>query len=363
MASSPSGRPNRSRESNARHLGSAQRPTPNAQRTAQRPTDSDSIDQMWITRDPDRFVVGINLPWIGYGTDVGASLWFPDGGLSSQPAALDRLARTLAAIAEDGMSAVRVFLLCDARSGVLFDRDGFPAGIDDAVLPDVDAILATARRHHVGVIPVLLDFHLCGEKTIVNGVQLGGHSLLIADHDAGAAFIDRILRPIVERYANDDTVIAWDVMNEPEWCLRGSPLFSATAVSFDALQRFLGEAVACVHRSARQPVTVGCAGTWRLDLVTPLGLDFYQVHWYDRFGWPALTRPVVELGLGDRPVVLGEFAGSSGRIADVLGAAKRAGYEGALVWSALSDDAASAYPPDLGAWIRAHAPVHTDPHS
>jgi len=102
---------------------------------------------------------------------VGASLWFPDGGLSSQPAALDRLARTLAAIAVDGMSAVRVFLLCDARSGVLFDRDGFPAGIDDAVLPDVDAILATARRHHVGVIPVLLDFHLCGEKTIVNGVQ------------------------------------------------------------------------------------------------------------------------------------------------------------------------------------------------
>ena len=51
---------------------------------------------MWNARDPDRFVVGVILPWIGYGTDVGASLWFPDGGLSWQPAALERLDRTLA---------------------------------------------------------------------------------------------------------------------------------------------------------------------------------------------------------------------------------------------------------------------------
>jgi hypothetical protein len=148
-------------------------------------------------------------------------------------------------------------------------------------------------------------------------------------------------------------VIAWDVINEPEWCLRGGPLSGRTAVSFPALQRFLGEAVRCVQGSARQPVTIGCAGTWRLDLVTPLGLDFYQVHWYDRFGWPALARPVAELGLGDRAVILGEFAGRSTRIADVLDAAKQAGYAGALVWSMLADDEQSAYPPVVAAWLHA----------
>jgi hypothetical protein len=307
---------------------------------------------MWTTREPDRFVVGVNLPWVGYGTDVGASLWFPDGGLSRQPAALERLDRTLASIARDGLSVVRVFLLCDARSGVRFDADGFPLGIDEAVLPDVDAMLTAARRHHVGLMPVLLDFHLCGAPTIVDGVQLGGRSRIIADRDAGAAFIDRVLRPIVERFGTDEGVIAWDVFNEPEWCLRGRSVPGRTAVSFDALQRFLGETVRCVQRSARQPVTVGCAGTWRLDLVTPLGLDFYQVHWYDRFGWSALTRPVAELGLQDRPVILGEFAGRGHRIAGVLDAAKRAGYEGALVWSVLAEDEQSAYPPVLAEWIR-----------
>jgi hypothetical protein len=312
---------------------------------------------MWRAHEPDRFVVGVNLPWVGYGTDVGASVWCPDGGLSRQPAALDRLDRTLAAIARDGLSVVRAFLLCDARSGVLFDADGFPAGVDEAVFPDLDAMLAAARRHQVGLLPVLLDFHLCGAPQIVNGLQLGGHSRLIADPDAGAAFVERVLRPIVERYASDEAIVAWDVINEPEWCLRGGPLLGRTAVSFDALQRFLGEATRCVQGLARQPVTIGCAGTWRLDLVTPLGLDFYQVHWYDRFGWPALTRPVAELGLHDRPVILGEFAGRSTRVADVLDAAKQAGYQGALAWSVLADDEQSGYPPVLGEWVRAQVDV------
>jgi hypothetical protein len=308
---------------------------------------------MWKDRTPDRFVVGVNLPWIGYGTDVGASGWFPHGGFSHQPEALEQLDRTLAAIALDGVSLVRIFLLCDARSGVRFDDGGFPLGIDDAVFPDIDALSAAASRNRISLMPVLLDFHLCGPSRTVDGVQIGGHSRLVADRGARLAFIDRVLRPIVERYGSDDTIVAWDMINEPEWCLRGG-LFRQTAVSFDALQDFLGEAVACVQRDARQPVTIGCAGTWRLDLVTPLGLDFYQVHWYDRFGWAALARPVADLGLGDRPVILGEFAGRSTDVARVLNAAKEAGYEGALVWSVLATDEQSAYPPDLGAWVRAH---------
>jgi hypothetical protein len=159
------------------------------------------------------------------------------------------------AFAADGIAVVRVFLLCDARSGVRFDDNGFPLGVDDALLPDIDVLLATARRRRVSLMPVLLDFHLCGPRKMVNGVQIGGRSRLIADRDAQAAFIDRIIRPVVERCGHDDTVIAWDIINEPEWCLRGGPLFRRTAVSFPALQNFLGEAVQCVKSAARQPVT------------------------------------------------------------------------------------------------------------
>jgi hypothetical protein len=77
----------------------------------------------------------------------------------------------------------------------------------------------------------------------------------------------------------------------------------------------------------------------------PLGLDFYQVHWYEKFGWPALEQPVAELGLNDRPIILGEFPGRSRSVARVLDTARRAGYSGALLWSVLADDNQSAYPP------------------
>ena len=253
------------------------------------------------------------------------------------------------------MTVARTFLLCDARSGVLFDAGGTPTGLDAAVLPDIAALASAARRHGIGLVPVLLDFHLCGPREIVNGVQLGGRSHLIADRDAAAALVDRVVRPIAEMFGNDDAIVAWDVMNEPEWCLPRDLFPGATAVSFAAMRRFLAEAVQVIHRHARQPVTVGSAGTWALDLVTGIGLDFYQIHWYDRFGWDALARPVAELGLADRPVILGEFSGRSTRIGDVFDEAKPAGYEGALVWSVLSNDEHSAYPPDVVEWVRTRA--------
>jgi hypothetical protein len=295
----------------------------------------------------DRFVAGANLPWIGYGTDVGASAWFPAGGLSVQPAALDLLERTLAALAADGVSIVRTFLLCDARSGVRFGDDGVPTGLDEAVFPDMDVLLAAARRHGIRLMPVLLDFHLCAPARVFKRVQLGGRSRLVDDPAAREALVDRVIRPIVERYGDDDAILAWDVMNEPEWCIARGPLPRRSRVSFDALQRLLGQAVRCVHEAARQAVTIGCAGTTRLDLVLPLGLDFYQVHWYERFGWAALERSVSDLGLGDRSVILGEFPGRGPAVIDVLRAARRAGYAGALVWSVLANDEQSAYPADL----------------
>ena len=311
---------------------------------------------MWRTPDPNRFVVGVNLPWVNYGTDVGASAWYPGGGFAAQPAALEALDRAFAALARDGVAVARVFLLCDARSGVEFDADGIPLGIDATVIADIAALSAAARHHAVALLPVLLDFHLCGPRQLVNGVQLGGRSNLIADARASAQLIERVLQPIVDAFAADETIVAWDVMNEPEWCLPRGLFSPRGTVAFAGLRRFLGDAVQLIRRAAPQPVTVGSAGTWKLDLVRGLDVDFYQIHWYDRFGWPALARHVQDLGLHDRPVILGEFSGRTANLDGVLDTARQAGYEGALVWSVLSDDEHSAYPPGLAEWIRSARP-------
>ena len=86
--------------------------------------------------------------------------------------------------------------------------------------------------------PVLLDFHLCKPAQIVNGVQLGGRGNLIASADGRTAAIERVVAPMVQRYGEHEAIAAWDVFNEPEWCLRLLPSLSRTFDPFESLRGF-----------------------------------------------------------------------------------------------------------------------------
>jgi sugar phosphate isomerase/epimerase len=295
-------------------------------------------------------VVGANLPWIDYGADVGTSAWHPSGGLAARPAARERLRHAFASLAADGVGLVRTFVLCDLRSGVRFRRDGLPIGLDDEVFADLEALLAEAVAHGIGLIPVLLDFHLCHAAQTVGGVQTGGRGYLMVEEEGRGATIEHVLLPIVRRYDGHEAIVAWDLFNEPDWCVG---LLSAPGGldPFAVVQAFLATAVDAVRASTAQPVTIGLGAASQLDLVRPLGLDVYQVHWYEPHGWAALQTDVADFGL-DAPVILGEFPGRSDRVGDILDTAERAGYAGALVWSRLARDEASGYPPEMAAWLR-----------
>ena len=157
------------------------------------------------------------------------------------------------------------------------------------------------------------------------------------------------MQPLAERYGEHPGIAAWDLFNEPEWRTRLFPrAWGARCLPFARMRECLGQMVDGVHARARQPVTVGLASAAHLDLVRGLGLDFYQVHWYEPFGWAALAEPVDRLHL-DRPLLLGEFPGRGAGVipADIVSTARRAGYAGAFVWSVVSQDGASGYPEGL----------------
>jgi hypothetical protein len=114
-------------------------------------------------------------------------------------------------------------------------------------------------------------------------------------------------------------------------------------VPFLAMRRFIKKTARLVHRCTGQLATVGLANAAGLPLVRDTGLDFYQVHWYDRWESVApLQRPVAELDL-DRPLLLGEFPtrNSSRSPEAIVAAAKSSGYSGALGWSVLGTDRSS----------------------
>jgi hypothetical protein len=283
------------------------------------------------------FFVGVNLPWLSYGGDFGANAWQPDGGVA-RPEPQHRVDETFARLADSGLSTVRWWILGDGRAGLRVDGDGQPLGVDDSFFDDVDAGFEAAARRGLRLIPVLLDFLWFSPPELVRGVQTGGRAGLIRQPESRWRLHDTVFSRIFERYRKHPAVYAWDLMNEPEWALE--TILSGRGVSRDDLEVFLTELVALGRDWGTQPLTVGLASASGLPLVRKLGLDFYQVHWYDSVEADSpLRRPVAKLGL-DRPVLLGEFPTRGSAIApgEVLHAAREAGYAGGLAWSRMAED-------------------------
>jgi hypothetical protein len=282
------------------------------------------------TDSPPPFLIGANLPWVHYGIDFGANAWRPDGGVG-QPEERAQLELVFAELAASGVHYVRWFLFCDGRAGIRFSSAGRPLGLDDFVFRDVDAALEIAGRHGIRTMFVLLDFLWCDPASTTRGVQMGGRAHVLVDAGKREALLDLALRPLLERYGEEPAVLAWEIINEPEW------IKTVDAVELHA---WLSESVALIHSATSHPATIGSAGArWR-DRYRGLDLDFYQVHWYDGLKHqPSLETAVSELGF-DRPVLLGEFPtrGSKRTPDDIVSAARAAGYSGAFYWSVLAKD-------------------------
>lgn len=239
---------------------------------------------------------------------------------------------------------VRVFVFTDGRATPDFGPTGEVAGIDEYVFQDFDALLAAATKYSLLVIPALVDFSWCDSATFEGGVQLGGHSDIIRDPVKRQTFLDRALTPLIQRYCGHPQILAWEVINEPEWAMVGVPATPLVGdpVTIAEMQDFVRACAATIHTScAFSQVTVGSARRKWLVYWQGQGLDLYQFHWYDHFAaeepfpWP----PYAELGL-DKPCFIGEVptASTQHSTTDYLQAACAGGYQGLLVWSYRGSD-------------------------
>ncbi len=304
-------------------------------------------------------LLGANLPWLDYGQDFGASAWRPRGGVS-QPDRRERMRRELGRLVATGATVVRWWLLGDGRAGLHENASGRAVRLDDRLLDDLDAALSALRECGLRVILGLVDFLWFDAARLEGGVQLGGRRHLVRDEALRAGLLSGVFSPLAERYGREPAIAAWDLLNEPEWATLGlGSLDPRRSVSRRQMRAFLSDLVTLFHRQATQPVTVGLARARSLPFVRGLGLDLYQVHWYESQEPVAtLARPVAGLRL-DRPLLLGEFATRGGSLssAAVLETARLAGYAGALPWSWLATD--DATDPDTCQAILARAPSAT----
>lgn len=291
------------------------------------------------------FSVGLNYPWNNYGWDFGGTAWGHRG--VSDPEVRASIEKDLAAMREAGARTVRWFVMCDGRAAPEFDARGAVTGFDPYFYRDFDAALELAGKAGVKLVPVLFDFHLLDEARFVNGVQLGGRASLLTDPAISKSLFDRALLPLFRRYGSRPEILAWEIINEPEWRM------DKAGLPGEKVRDFVRRAAGLAHEHARQPVTVGAATAADLRRWRGLGLDFYQYHYYEHMsGDPGPGRQRL-----DRPCVLGEFGTAARRPADYyLDAALRAGLAGAWAWSWRAGDGQSAFPAAaaaFSAWARA----------
>lgn len=285
------------------------------------------------------FLLGANLPWVRYGCDFGVNRWNA-GGLSRDR---DRnpLRSLLSELAARGVTALRWFVFCDGRSGIDFDTGGTPVRLQPSVRDDFHCALEVGSGAGLRLVPVLFDFTWCGPRRTVNGVQLGGRAAVWRDRSLRGRLLDAVIRPFAAEFADDPRVLAWDLMNEPEWATRGLGAWRPwRSLTVTAMRELLGALGRILRAEGAQALTVGSASARWLPLVKPLGLDVYQPHWYDHLDASApLADPVAAIGL-DRPAWLGELPTRSSRHAPdrIFHIARDAGYAGAFFWSVMADD-------------------------
>jgi hypothetical protein len=296
---------------------------------------------------------------------VSGSTWFDFEDPSVAEADFQEMAR-------QGIRVVRWFVFADGTASPEFDQSGRVTGFDSYFYDDMDAALEAAREKGIYLVLSLFDFYLCDAGRIVDGVQVGGHSDLIADPVKRQSFIDSALKPMLARYGADPQILAWEVINEPEWAMAipggqsvGQP------VSAEAMQDFVRLVAEVIkENTTSQLVTVGSASRKWLGLWKGLGLDFYQYHYYDWMETETpLQVPFEQLGL-DKPCILGEFptAETAISIRDYLETAWSNGLAGALGWSFRGEDESSVpreqfsalVAPAYQEWRQAHPDVSVD---
>lgn len=136
----------------------------------------------------------------------------------------------------------------------------YVTGLDTNFFSNLDDVFDRALEHHIMLTPSILDFSMLNDDFAL-GKYAGRQASLIQDTSKTRRFIDNALIPMVQRYADQCNLIAWEIINEPEWVtdVSGNDPNITQHVTMSEMQRFAGMIAEAIHQNSPKMVTVGSA--------------------------------------------------------------------------------------------------------
>ena len=299
----------------------------------------------WMCKQ--RFMYGVNYAWHTFAADFGGNLAWNQPGISAEPAVEEEL-RTMA---ENGINVVRWWLWPDFRGdGVTFDAADTPIGLGGSALADLARALELAHANDMYLMLTLFSFDNFRPTRTEGELRIRGIYPMVTEEEKRRALIETVVVPVaraVEASPYKQRMIAWDMINEPEWAVTGASMYGGDpefdpmpdleSVTHAQMEAFLRDVGAGLRAHSTALITVGGTAFKWAHAWSMLDLDFHQFHMYDwvNMYWPYNKSPK-DYGLDDKPVVMGEFPlnGLTGvSYSQLMESWFGNGYAGALGWA------------------------------
>jgi hypothetical protein len=261
---------------------------------------------------------GINYAWHHFAADFGGNHAWSQNGLSAEPAVEGELQK----MAANGISVVRWWLWPDFRGdGVTFDGTDTPMGLGGTAQADIARALELAEQNNLYLMLTPFSFDNFRPTRMDSGILVRGIKPMVLDDAKRRALMDNVVAPLaraVESSPFQKRMLAWDIINEPEWAVTGpsmyggdpafDPMTELEPITHAQMETFLGDVLATLRKNSSALVTVGGTAIKWAHAWSKLDLDFHQFHMYDwvNMYWPYDKSPMM-YGLSDKPVVMGEF--------------------------------------------------------